>query len=117
MQQSCTYGSVRGARGNRRPYRDKIREPDGRLPCLAPVGGVLSEVLRFEVLGHQTLDFGPFSFLCKREAVGGLAFEELVLKTGSVIGFDLLLAVVNYRGKSRRVFVFQPIPTSGHICG
>jgi hypothetical protein len=23
MQQSCTYGSVRGARGNRRPYRDK----------------------------------------------------------------------------------------------
>jgi hypothetical protein len=23
MQQSCTYGSVRGASGNRRPYRDK----------------------------------------------------------------------------------------------
>ena len=23
MQQSCTYGSVRGALGNRRPYRDK----------------------------------------------------------------------------------------------
>jgi hypothetical protein len=23
MQQSCTYGSVRGAPGNRRPYRDK----------------------------------------------------------------------------------------------
>jgi hypothetical protein len=22
MQQSCTYGSVRGAPGNRRPYRD-----------------------------------------------------------------------------------------------
>ena len=22
MQQSCTYGSVRGARGNSRPYRD-----------------------------------------------------------------------------------------------
>jgi hypothetical protein len=25
MQQSCTYGSVRGASGNRRPYRDKTR--------------------------------------------------------------------------------------------
>jgi hypothetical protein len=24
MQQFCTYGSVRGASGNRRPYRDKI---------------------------------------------------------------------------------------------
>ena len=23
MQQSCTYGSVRGAPGNQRPYRDK----------------------------------------------------------------------------------------------
>ncbi len=23
MQQSCTYGSVRGALGNQRPYRDK----------------------------------------------------------------------------------------------
>ena len=23
MQQFCTYGSVRGAPGNRRPYRDK----------------------------------------------------------------------------------------------
>ena len=23
MQQSCTYGSVRGALGNRRPYRDR----------------------------------------------------------------------------------------------
>ena len=23
MQQFCTYGSVRGASGNRRPYRDK----------------------------------------------------------------------------------------------
>ena len=23
MQQSCAYGSVRGASGNRRPYRDK----------------------------------------------------------------------------------------------
>jgi len=25
MQQFCTYGSVRGALGNRRPYRDKNR--------------------------------------------------------------------------------------------
>ena len=25
MQQSCTYGSVRGALGNRRPYRDRSR--------------------------------------------------------------------------------------------
>jgi hypothetical protein len=25
MQQFCTYGSVRGALGNRRPYRDKTR--------------------------------------------------------------------------------------------
>ena len=23
MQESCTYGSVRGARGNSRPYRDE----------------------------------------------------------------------------------------------
>ena len=28
MQQSCTYGSVRGALGNRRPYRDKTAEID-----------------------------------------------------------------------------------------
>lgn len=27
MQQSCTYGSVRGAPGNRRPYRDKASTP------------------------------------------------------------------------------------------
>ena len=26
MQQSCTYGSVRGASGNWRPYRDKTRK-------------------------------------------------------------------------------------------
>jgi hypothetical protein len=26
MQQFCTYGSVRGASGNRRPYRDKTGE-------------------------------------------------------------------------------------------
>jgi hypothetical protein len=26
MQQSCTYGSVRGALGNRRPYRDVRRD-------------------------------------------------------------------------------------------
>jgi hypothetical protein len=26
MQQSCTYGSVRGALGNRRPYRDRSRK-------------------------------------------------------------------------------------------
>jgi hypothetical protein len=24
MRESCTYGSVRGARGNSRPYRDSI---------------------------------------------------------------------------------------------
>jgi hypothetical protein len=29
MQQSCTYGSVRGASGNWRPYRDK-RVLEGR---------------------------------------------------------------------------------------
>jgi hypothetical protein len=28
MQQFCTYGSVRGASGNWRPYRDKTA-PDG----------------------------------------------------------------------------------------
>ena len=28
MQQSCMYGSVRGALGNRRPYRDNIRFGD-----------------------------------------------------------------------------------------
>jgi hypothetical protein len=27
MQQSCMYGSVRGALGNRRPYRDNIPFP------------------------------------------------------------------------------------------
>jgi len=28
MQESCTCGSVRGALGNRRPYRDSYRFPD-----------------------------------------------------------------------------------------
>jgi len=27
MQQFCTYGSVRGASENRRPYRDKSNSP------------------------------------------------------------------------------------------
>ena len=31
MQQSCTYGSVRGALGNQRLYRD----PSGRIECWA----------------------------------------------------------------------------------
>src|SRR6266568_864405 len=36
MRESCTYGSVRGARGNSRPYRDplsrqKLRGREGRL--------------------------------------------------------------------------------------
>ena len=30
MRESRTYGSVRGARSNARPYRDEI--PDGRAP-------------------------------------------------------------------------------------
>ena len=34
MQQSCTYGSVRGALGNRRPYRDII--PALRLSRIPP---------------------------------------------------------------------------------
>ena len=32
MQQSCTYGSVRGAPGDRRPYRDKRLGRRKRLP-------------------------------------------------------------------------------------
>jgi hypothetical protein len=32
MQQSCTYGSVRGASGNRRPYRDTNEAVLGRSP-------------------------------------------------------------------------------------
>jgi hypothetical protein len=36
MQQFCTYGSVRGALGNRRPYRDKTRfGEEAGLPGLA----------------------------------------------------------------------------------
>jgi hypothetical protein len=32
MQQSCTYGSVRGALGNWRPYRDKtLSDPEIRV--------------------------------------------------------------------------------------
>jgi hypothetical protein len=36
MQQSCTYGSVRGASGNRRPYRDKIHLAS-YFPCVPNV--------------------------------------------------------------------------------
>jgi hypothetical protein len=32
MQQSCTYGSVRGASVNRRPYRDKTIDDDEFYP-------------------------------------------------------------------------------------
>jgi hypothetical protein len=34
MQQSCTYGSVRGTAGNRRSYRDET--PDGIRPAMHP---------------------------------------------------------------------------------
>jgi hypothetical protein len=33
MQQSCAYGSVRGASGNRRPYRDKSKRDKLRCKC------------------------------------------------------------------------------------
>jgi hypothetical protein len=32
MQQFCTYGSVRGALGNQRPYRDKGQSPLAHAP-------------------------------------------------------------------------------------
>ena len=32
MRVICTYGSVRGATGNRRPYRDAFASADGGLP-------------------------------------------------------------------------------------
>jgi len=32
MRESRTYGSVRGARGNSRPYRDRQRNPGAALP-------------------------------------------------------------------------------------
>ena len=31
MQQFCQYGSVRGATGNRRPYRDRLEAGDEEL--------------------------------------------------------------------------------------
>jgi hypothetical protein len=56
MQQFCTYGSVRGASGNRRPYRDKAplessalrRNPTGWL-----IDGAFRYTLQFE---EQRLD-------------------------------------------------------------
>ena len=37
MQQFCTYGSVRGALGNRRPYRDRSRKiPESQAKPPAP---------------------------------------------------------------------------------
>ena len=44
MQQSCTYGSVRGAAGDRRPYRDAIR-----------AGGVAPPSNTFGILGCRAL--------------------------------------------------------------
>jgi hypothetical protein len=36
MQESCQCGSVRGAPGNRRPYRDTIRAEQRGIPCTTP---------------------------------------------------------------------------------
>jgi hypothetical protein len=35
MRESCTYGSVRGAGSNPRPYRDRLRNPGPPLPHYA----------------------------------------------------------------------------------
>ena len=48
MQQFCQYGSVRGAAGNRRPYRDKSPAVDPELPagglrlCIHRRGGAIT---------------------------------------------------------------------------
>jgi hypothetical protein len=41
MRESCTYGSVRGARGNSRPYRDSGLS-SGLVPATAPRGNFLA---------------------------------------------------------------------------
>ena len=43
MRESCTSGSVRGARGNSRPYRNTVL-----LRCMSPVGHTSVESLRCE---------------------------------------------------------------------
>ena len=53
MQQSCTYGSVRGAAGDRRPYRDASAAAfDGR--CIR-AGGVAPPSNTFGILGCRAL--------------------------------------------------------------
>jgi hypothetical protein len=49
MQQSCTYGSVRGASGNRRPYRDKTSV--AVLLCAAKSGIPL--ILRVKLIEYR----------------------------------------------------------------
>jgi hypothetical protein len=51
MQQSCTYGSVRGAAGNRRPYRDESLPAFGRR-CIPP-GGVATPSNIPDIVGRR----------------------------------------------------------------
>ena len=61
MQQSCTYGSVRGAAGDRRPYRDETCAmlPHGwlRLLIAAPRNAV--ERRRRETVVHRASGAPP----------------------------------------------------------
>jgi hypothetical protein len=63
MQQSCTYGSVRGASGNWRPYRDKSPEPRYLLKQ--------KHVLMFQKVmrGTDTQQSSMFSYLSPEERV------------------------------------------------
>ncbi len=60
MQQFCTYGSVRGASGNRRPYRDKSRSAGNHLERgIAWVG----------MRGKDTQQSAMFSYVSPEERV------------------------------------------------
>ena len=73
MQQSCPYGSVRGAAGDRRPYRDEsLAAFDGR--CIPappqrgcrvgdPAGGVAPRSSTPDILGRRALPSGRLARL------------------------------------------------------
>jgi len=68
MQQFCTYGSVRGALGNQRPYRDK-RPVGDRLPHGRSSVNTYKHALAILSRAREQADFGLFSTQASGEVV------------------------------------------------
>ena len=84
MQQFCTYGSVRGAPGNRRPYRDKSLRSLHPLSYLPPVRG---RRLRKEAVFHAGCYFHRITAPVSEAVFPHPARADVCLK--SIIGINV----------------------------